>query len=134
MGLSILHGEIKSLEVRIPWTALLSSPVKVLIDGISLQVGPIDAAEMDKEEIRAQILSSKIELADQLIDFSGVISDSKDGHKDGKSEPATPATPAGKATYVQQWSAKIIDNIEITLKNVHVRSCHPIQSKITQLS
>ena len=124
LGLSILHGEIRSLEVKVPWTALLSSPVKILIDGISLQVGPLDPAELDKKDTSAQILESKIEqlnIADQLIDFSGLNNDLKDINKGKNSEPATPSPTNSKATYVQQWTSKILDNIEITLKNVHIR-------------
>ena len=124
LGLSIVHGEIRSLQVQVPWTALLSSPVKILIDGISLQVGPLDTADLDNKGTSEQILQSKIEqlnIADQLIDFSGVANDLTEASRAKNSEPGTPSSITGKATYVQQWTSKILDNIEITLKNVHIR-------------
>jgi Vacuolar sorting-associated protein 13, N-terminal/N-terminal region of Chorein or VPS13 len=121
LGLSIAYGEIHSLEVIIPWASLLSSPVKILIDGINLQVGPLDAAQLGKKEIREQLISSKMDqlrIADESIDYNGTTK-ALEGADKGKTTPKTAANT--KATYVQQWTAKIIDNLEITLKNVHIR-------------
>lgn len=124
LGLSIVFGEIKSLEVTIPWTSLLSSPVKVVIDGISLQVGPLSYDQLDKKEIREQQIAAKLEqlrIANESIDFTGVVADVKGLDLADKSKKGVATSPNAKATYVQQWTAKIIDNIEITLKNVHFR-------------
>lgn len=120
----MVYGEIKSLEVTIPWTSLLSRPVKVLIDGISLQVGPLDTASLNKKEIREHLISAKLEqlqTASEFIDFTGAPGASKglEANEKSSTEPANASRT--KATYVQQWTAKIIDNIEITLKNVHIR-------------
>jgi Vacuolar sorting-associated protein 13, N-terminal/N-terminal region of Chorein or VPS13 len=119
-----VFGEIKSLEVTIPWTSLLSSPVKVVIDGISLQVGPLSYAQLDKREIREQQIAAKLEqlrVANESIDFIGVAADVKGLDLADKGKKGAATSPNAKATYVQQWTAKIIDNIEITLKNVHFR-------------
>ena len=121
LGLSIVYGEIQSLEVNIPWASLLSSPVKILIDGINLQVGPLDSALLGKKDIREQLISSKLDqlrIADESIDFKGTVKSQEAADK-GKINPKSAAST--KATYVQQWTAKIIDNLEITLKNVHIR-------------
>ena len=121
LGLSIVYGEIQSLEVNIPWASLLSSPVKILIDGINLQVGPLDTALLGKKDIREQLISSKLDqlrIADEAIDFKGTVKSQEAADK-SKINPKSAAST--KATYVQQWTAKIIDNLEITLKNVHIR-------------
>ena len=127
--LSILHGEIKTLEVTIPWTALLNSPVKVLIDGVNLQLGPLNVAALDKEETKKRVISAKMQklkMVDRLIDYpsgasgSDVEKEEIANSNDGPDKARKPA-PHARATYVQQWTSKIIDNIEITLKNVHIR-------------
>ena len=59
-NVSVLHGQIQTLEVTIPWTALLNSPVKVVIDGFFLQVNPINVDALDKEETRKRILDIKM--------------------------------------------------------------------------
>ena len=127
--LSILHGEIKTLEVTIPWTALLNSPVKVLIDGVNLQMGPLNVAALDKEETKKRVISAKMQklkMVDRLIDYPSGASGSeleKDESANSNDSPdkARKPAPHARATYVQQWTSKIIDNIEITLKNVHIR-------------
>ena len=129
--LSILHGEIKTLEVTIPWTALLNSPVKVLIDGVNLQVGPLNVAALDKEETKKRVIAAKMQklrMVDRFIDFSsnGISGSTADvqescGEDEDEREKKEAGAPNARATYVQQWTSKIIDNIEITLKNVHLR-------------
>jgi vacuolar protein sorting-associated protein 13A/C len=94
--------------------------VKVVIDGVNLQVGPLDTNSMDKEEIKKRKMASKMEqlrVADQFINFTG---ETMDIEKDKKNK-GTASLQVTQATYVQQMTAKIIDNIEITLKNVHIR-------------
>jgi Vacuolar sorting-associated protein 13, N-terminal len=121
--------------VTIPWTSLLSSPVKVVIDGISLQVGPLSYAQLDKKEIREQQIAAKLEqlrVANESIDFTGVAGDVKGLDLADKGKKGVATSPNAKATYVQQWTAKIIDNIEITMKNVHFRyeDCQTIPGSI----
>lgn len=113
--------------MTIPWTALLNSPVKVLIDGVNLQVGPLNIAVLDKEETRKRVLSAKMQklrMVDKFIDYpSGDgIEDMEYGQSDeGDEEKTKQIAPNVRATYMQQWTSKIIDNLEITLKNVHLR-------------
>lgn len=73
VNLQVLHGSIKSLEIVIPWTALLNSPVKVLIDGIYLQVGPLNLDALDKKETKKRVMESKMQqlnLVDKFLDFT----------------------------------------------------------------
>ena len=127
--LSIVHGTIGKLEVTIPWTALLNSPVKVVIDGLYLQVGPLNVAALDKEETKNRVMEAKMQklrMVDKFIDFSagenGSVAD--DESEDGESSTHSSSSNGSKntrATLVQQLTTKIIDNLEITLKNVHIR-------------
>lgn len=115
VNLQVLHGTIKSLEIVIPWTALLNSPVKVLIDGVYLQVGPLNLDALDKKETKKRVMESKIQqlnLVDKFLDFTNnaVIDTPDDKNSSTQS-----------ASFYQQWTAKIVDNIEITLRNIHVR-------------
>ena len=127
--LSIVHGTIGKLEVTIPWTALLNSPVKVVIDGLYLQVGPLNVAALDKEETKNRVMEAKMQklrMVDKFIDFSAGEhgSTADDESEDGESSTHSNSSSGSKntrATLVQQLTTKIIDNLEITLKNVHIR-------------
>jgi len=129
--LSIVHGHIRTLEVTIPWTALLNSPVKVVIDGLYLQVGPLNVAALDKEETKKRVMEAKMQklrMVDKFIDFSagehgtaGTDDGELDDDSSGSSSSGGGGAKTTRATLVQQLTTKIIDNLEITLKNVHIR-------------
>lgn len=119
-NLSILHGVIHRLEVIIPWTALLNSPVKILIDGVYLQFGPLDISKKSKQERRLRSIArkqEKLKLTDKILDYSSTSTDNSD--ESSKSKDGSPQQ--SKSSYLQALTAKIIDNLEITLKNVHIR-------------
>ncbi len=120
-NISIVHGYIRSLEVTIPWTALLNSPVKVVIDGVFLQVGPLDVAALDKEETRKRVLNlklQKLKIADKFLDYTG---DSQMDDDFSESGPFQDKASSNSNSYMQQFTARIVDNIEITVKNTHIR-------------
>jgi Vacuolar sorting-associated protein 13, N-terminal len=92
-------------------------------------MGPLNVAALDKEETKKRVISAKMQklkMVDRLIDYpSGAIGSEldKDEAANSNDDPDKVKKPAphARATYVQQWTSKIIDNIEITLKNVHIR-------------
>jgi Vacuolar sorting-associated protein 13, N-terminal len=92
-------------------------------------MGPLNVAALDKEETKKRVISAKMQklkMVDRLIDYpSGAIGSEldKDEAVNSNDDPdkVKKPVPHARATYVQQWTSKIIDNIEITLKNVHVR-------------
>ena len=92
-------------------------------------MGPLNVAALDKEETKKRVISAKMQklkMVDRLIDYpSGAIGSEldKDEAANSNDDPDKVKKPAphARATYLQQWTSKIIDNIEITLKNVHIR-------------
>ena len=72
-NLSFVNGVVKTLEVKIPWTALLTSSVHIDIDGLYLQVCPLNVSTLDKEQTRKRLAimkQEKIDFADKFIDFN----------------------------------------------------------------
>ena len=60
-NLSFVHGVVKTLEVQIPWTALMNSPVRINIDGVYLQVKPMNVSALDKNQTRNRLRIMKQE-------------------------------------------------------------------------
>jgi vacuolar protein sorting-associated protein 13A/C len=113
LNLSVHHGLIHQLEVIIPWTALFNSPVKILIDGVYLQFGPLSSHSIPMKDRRKHSLDrkrEKLRLSDKFLDYSSVDGGAAKHGRTGRNE-----------TYMQQFTTKIIDNLEITLTNVHIR-------------
>jgi len=118
-NISILHGTINRLEINIPWTALLNSPVKILIDGLNLQVGPLNLARMDKVETRNRLMENKrnkLKQAEALFDYSESSTSTPRSAGNSKQKKSS-----NQDSYMQQMTTKIVDNLEITVKNIHLR-------------
>lgn len=119
-NVSILFATVRTLEITIPWTALLNSPVKVVIDGVFLQASPLQPDELDRETARTDAnirKKSQLDKLDDILDY-GV----ENAHKHlSKPDTGQDSEDSNTATLLQLWTAKIVDNIEITLRNVHMR-------------
>jgi vacuolar protein sorting-associated protein 13A/C len=118
LPVDILQGSLKSLEIIIPWATLDSAPVQLFLDGISLLVSPLDVSSFDVEEVKTRLAANKkykLQQSDKLLDlFMQARGQSK------LSESESAATKASNATFVQQLTGRIVDNLEITVKNIHV--------------
>lgn len=111
LPIKVERGSLKSLHLKIPWASLESKPVIAVLDGIYLHAGPIDLSKLSPEESQRMITSSKQKkFEDAEREILRVIQKKDDLQASAK-----------KATYVQQLTAKIIDNLEVTLTNLHIR-------------
>eukprot|EP01041_Mallomonas_annulata_P004154 gene4154-8257_t len=111
LPLTALHGSVKNLKVTIPWTSLESSPVRIVIDGVYLLVGPLDLSTLSREDLKKHVASVKREIllnAERVVELA--------------SQTGTDSSEAEKnKTYLRRLTTKIVDNIEITVRNVHIR-------------
>lgn len=115
LPVSISHGTLSKLHVRIPWTSLESKPVKIIIEDVFLQAGPEDILTKSTEELKRSALISKrsrLQAAEELV-FKKLNNIAQEDEGLQKKVENT--------TYIQQLTVKIIDNLEISLKNVHIR-------------
>ena len=106
LPLQIVHGCIRSLKVTIPWATLETNPVRILADGIYLQLGQLDMASCNGKTLKERALSTKrhrLIAADKLLQQSN---DNNSRHDMG---------------YFQRLTATIVDNLEVQLSNVHIR-------------
>jgi len=109
LPVKILRGSLKKLQLQIPWTNLESKPVSVIMDGMYLETGPVDLSEISTADAKRLVHKSrlkKMEKAEKAI--MAIIH--KKAYKRKK-----------KASYIKQLTAKIIDNLEIAITNLHIR-------------
>lgn len=112
MPFALIHGMMKNFSVKVPWTALQSKPVKVSIDGIFLQVSPlnVDVMSMNDYEQRALVdLKLKLRMAGNDSNTIDSIQVNDEGSVDNK------------MSFMKKLMTNILDNIEITISNLHIR-------------
>ncbi len=113
LPIQVKKGALKHLRVKVPWTQLESKPVEIYIDGVYLLAAPLDLSQCTPDISRKMVYASKQKKLKE-VDDAILISLTKE-----KSSDAANSTKS--ASYLQQLATCILDNLEITLTNVHIR-------------
>jgi vacuolar protein sorting-associated protein 13A/C len=118
--IDILSGYVETLEVVIPWASLESQPVKIFLEGVYLLISPLDFSSLSLKEINEQIQQikrMKLDEIEKIIEQSFNVSNDPSPSASGSSSSA----PQQSTSYFERLTTKILDNLEIQLRNVHLR-------------
>ncbi|MBW0469311.1 hypothetical protein O181_009026, partial [Austropuccinia psidii MF-1] len=130
LPIDVVEGSIGSLVLTVPWTALGSRPVKAAIDNIYLLAVPSSENKFDPEDDERRKQATKME---KLKNSELLLS-------------STAGTPGNTSieeaekneSFVAAMTNKILDNLQLRIKNVHVRyedkisvSGHPFSIGLT---
>ncbi|KAL7273138.1 Vacuolar protein sorting-associated protein 13 [Rhizina undulata] len=110
LPLNISEGHLGQLTLQIPWSNLKNKPVKVLIEDVYLLANPKSDQEYDdeEEERRLQVLKQeKLQNAELL----------QERNTEGMSEEEQQKNQS----FMESLTTKILDNLQITVKNIHIR-------------
>lgn len=120
LPITVVHGHLGQLELRIPWTSLKSKPVEVIVSDLFMVGVPLDSGAANEAEQLELAHQSKMESVEtsELFDFDTVDAQFNERIK--------------SETFVSQLTNQIINNVRITVKNIHLRyeddSTHPLRS------
>ncbi|KAK6455080.1 vacuolar sorting [Scheffersomyces xylosifermentans] len=111
LPIDVKFGHLGELTLQIPWSNLKSKPVRVIIEDVYVLASPIiiQDIDIDDEERREQLI--KREKLDRLEALQSV-SQQNQGISDDLSN---------NETFTESLITKIVDNLQITIKNIHVR-------------
>lgn len=110
LPINVVEGHLGSLTLKIPWSNLRGQPVQVYIDDVFVLAAPKEDAEWDEEEEERRRQAVKIE----KLDSAEML---KDRNTEGMSQEEQQKTQS----FTESLVTKIIDNLQITVKNIHVR-------------
>ncbi len=109
----VISGEVIKFKVYIPWLSLDRTPVRVEIDGVYLLMGTVRKEEWSSDEVRERKLAIKRSRVDAAMKKNIAVKESEDeSHSKNQQK---------NEGYISRLIQRIIDNIEITVKNVHIR-------------
>ena len=111
LPISVVNGFVESINIEIPWTSLESSPVKIFINGVYLLVKPLDFNNYTPEEARKHFNLNKI---------ATLLQEEKKIDLQSQVEQSAEQIDVSSG-YFDKLTQKIINNLEISLKNVHIR-------------
>ncbi|ODM22992.1 hypothetical protein SI65_00581 [Aspergillus cristatus] len=110
LPLNVVEGHLGELTLSIPWSNLRGKPVRVDIEDVFLLAAPKEDADYDaeEEERRAQALKmEKIESAEII--------------KERNSEGMSQEEQRRNQSFTQSMITAVVDNLQISIKNVHFR-------------
>ncbi|KAH9459830.1 hypothetical protein Pst134EB_008053 [Puccinia striiformis f. sp. tritici] len=111
LPVDVLDGSISSLVLTVPWTALGSRPVKAVIENIYLLAVPRSEDNFDAEEDEKRKQASKMEkLKNSELLLSPTAAATDNSEEANKNE-----------SFVAAMTNKILDNLQLRIKNVHIR-------------
>lgn len=109
LPLDVKYGHLGELTLQIPWSNLKGKPVKITIEDVYLLASPIIISEYNAEEDYKREQQYKQE---KLKDLEAIQST--------RAQAMSPEV-AGNETFTESLITKIVDNLQVTIKNIHVR-------------
>lgn len=110
LPINVAEGYLGELTLVIPWSNLRGAPVKIFIEDVFLLASPKEEAQYneDEEERRKQrIKMEKLDSAELL--------------KERSQEGLTQEEQKKSQSFTDSLVTKIVDNLQVTVKNIHVR-------------
>ncbi|KAF9166895.1 hypothetical protein DFQ26_006563 [Actinomortierella ambigua] len=109
LPVDVTEGYLGELTLSIPWSNLKNKPVKVYINNVYLLCAPKAESDFDPEEeaARAQALKEERLANAELL----------------STKPAAGMDDEEKknATFLNQLITKVVDNLQVSINNIHVR-------------
>ncbi len=110
LPLNVVEGHLGRLTLIIPWSNLRGAPVQVFVEDVFLLASPKEEAEYNEEEEerrKQRIKMEKLDSAELL----------KERTQEGLSQEEQKRSQS----FTQSLVAKIVDNLQVTVKNIHIR-------------
>jgi vacuolar protein sorting-associated protein 13A/C len=110
LPLNVIEGHIGSLVLSIPWSNLRGKPVRINIEDLFLLAAPKADQEYNAEEEEERAHAVKMEKLD-----------SAELLKERNTEGMSKEEQQKNQTFTAALTTTIIDNVQISVKNVHIR-------------
>jgi len=110
LPVDIVAGDIGNLSVSIPWTQLKTQPVKIVIDDVYVLARVRPQGRVDPEEDERVDQATKQEKLKRAEEIDSATM-----------QVAATGGDENKQTYVGAIIQKVVDNVQIHVKGIHVR-------------
>ncbi|KAJ2425517.1 Vacuolar protein sorting-associated protein 13, partial [Coemansia sp. RSA 2531] len=113
LPVDIKEGWLGTLTISIPWSNLKGEPVRITIDNVYVLAAPRFQGDFDPEREHEREYKRKMRRLenDDLLRQQQVLKTQGADGEDAKKQ----------ASFTEQLIAKIVDNLQIVIKNIHVR-------------
>lgn len=110
LPLNVVEGHVGTLTLAIPWSNLRGKPVRVDIEDVFILAAPKEETQFNAEEEERRAHAVKMEKLD-----------SAELLKERNTEGMSPEEQKKNQSFTASLTTAIIDNLQVTVKNIHVR-------------
>ncbi|KAG9243121.1 hypothetical protein BJ878DRAFT_543588 [Calycina marina] len=110
LPINVVAGRLGQLTLNIPWSKLGKEAVKVVVEDVTLLVAPKEESKYDAEDEERRDHQNKINKLEEA-----------DIRKNRDSEGASAEEQTKNESFTTALINKIIANLQITVKNIHIR-------------
>ncbi|KAL2841641.1 hypothetical protein BJX68DRAFT_245287 [Aspergillus pseudodeflectus] len=110
LPLNVVEGHVGELTLSIPWSNLRGKPVKVDIEDVFLLAAPKEDVNYDPEEEERRLQAIKMD----KIESAEIL-------RERNSEGMSHEEQRRNQSFTQSLVTAVIDNLQISIKNVHFR-------------
>ncbi|GFF41445.1 vacuolar protein sorting-associated protein 13 [Aspergillus udagawae] len=110
LPLNVVEGHLGELTLSIPWSNLRGKPVKVEIEDVFLLAAPKEDADYDPEEEERRAYNLKME----KIESAEIL-------RERNTEGMSQEEQRRNQSFTQSLVTAVVDNLQISIKNVHFR-------------
>ena len=110
LPVNVVEGHLGHLTLVIPWSNLRGAPVKVFVEDVFLLASPKEEAQYDEAEEdrrRQRIKMEKLDSAELIKERTKMGLSAEEERKN--------------QSFTQSLVTKIVDNVQVTVKNIHIR-------------
>ena len=111
LPVDVVNGHVESINIEIPWMSLEKSPVKIFINGVYLLMKPLQFKNFTQEQAQEHFKLKKFAALDSEESRIDLLAQVEDSAEDVEVSSG----------YVENLTKKIINNLEISVENVHLR-------------
>ncbi|RLV92227.1 Vacuolar protein sorting-associated protein 13 [Spathaspora sp. JA1] len=112
LPIDVKFGHLGVLTLQIPWSNLKSKPVRIIIEDLYILASPIILRDYDaaEEEQRSEALKQeKLQQLETLLQAQT------------QNQQLSDDLLVNNETFTESLITKIVDNLQVTIKNIHIR-------------
>lgn len=109
LPIDVVEGHIGELILQIPWSNLKGKPVKVRIEDVFVLAVPKLDQDYDEADTERRALEVKLNKLEK-IELTGQVT-----------TDISPEEALKQQSFTESLVSKVVDNLQVTIKNIHVR-------------
>ncbi|ODQ63120.1 hypothetical protein NADFUDRAFT_80833 [Nadsonia fulvescens var. elongata DSM 6958] len=122
LPIDIIQGHLGQLTLQIPWSNLKGKPVKVIIEDCYLLAEPKSVKDYNEKEEQSRAMQVKSEKLESMELIEKNLGHQMGGSRRENGESnLSPEEIKKNQSFTESLVNKIVDNVQITIKNIHVR-------------